>query len=174
VNKFNEIKNSVDIVQACQMYGVKLDRYNKGCCPFHTEKTPSFSVSQQKQLFKCFGCGKSGSVLDLVSTLFGLNILDSAKKINDDFHLRLDFEKPTQTAVNKHKQAQNEVEFFKQWEKETFDLLCDEFKHGTECKDKIEYYLDMFISGELDDKIWFYKNCKSVVKKLVNRQRKNN
>ena len=39
------------------------------CCPFHNEKTPSFYVSPSKGIFKCFGCGKSGSAVGFVTSL---------------------------------------------------------------------------------------------------------
>jgi len=55
----DEIKNSNDIVDVISQY-VTLKRSGrnfKGLCPFHREKTPSFLVSPDKQIFKCFGCG---------------------------------------------------------------------------------------------------------------------
>ena len=55
----------VDVIDA----RVKLKKQGKNfgaCCPFHNEKTPSFSVSQEKQFYHCFGCGVHGNVLDFV------------------------------------------------------------------------------------------------------------
>ena len=49
-------------------------------CPFHTEKTPSFAVSQDKQIFYCFGCGENGDVIDFVSLFFKVDF-DGACKI---------------------------------------------------------------------------------------------
>jgi DNA primase len=56
----DDILSSIDIVDVISRY-VPLKRAGSnysGCCPFHNEKTPSFMVSPQKQIFKCFGCGK--------------------------------------------------------------------------------------------------------------------
>ena len=55
----DEIRNSNDIVEVVSQY-VALKRSGRnyfGLCPFHNEKSPSFSVSQDKQIFHCFGCG---------------------------------------------------------------------------------------------------------------------
>ena len=54
----------------------------KGLCPFHNEKTPSFSICSKRQLFKCFGCGECGDSIALVSKLKGLNNYESALYIN--------------------------------------------------------------------------------------------
>lgn len=44
----------------------------KGCCPFHTEKTPSFTVNDEKNFYKCFGCGAYGDVYDFLRELYGM------------------------------------------------------------------------------------------------------
>ena len=60
-----------------------------GLCPFHNEKTPSFTVYNETQSFYCFGCGAHGSVIDFVMMYFGLSFKDALDKINEDFSLGL-------------------------------------------------------------------------------------
>ena len=64
----NDLLARVDIVDVIDRRVTlkKAGKDYKACCPFHDEKTPSFTVSQQKQLFHCFGCGMSGSALTFV------------------------------------------------------------------------------------------------------------
>lgn len=67
----DEIKNSNDIVDVISQY-VILKRSGRnffGLCPFHKEKSPSFSVSPDKQIFHCFGCGVGGNVIHFVSKI---------------------------------------------------------------------------------------------------------
>ena len=51
----------------------------KGCCPFHTDRSPSFTIFKGGHRFYCFGCGASGDVLDYVSRTYGLNIIEAAQ-----------------------------------------------------------------------------------------------
>lgn len=62
-------KMDTDIVEVIKSDGIELRWNGKnwfGCCPFHDEKTASFSVSPQKQIFHCFGCGIGGDVIEYV------------------------------------------------------------------------------------------------------------
>ena len=55
-----------------------------GLCPFHGEKTPSFSVNQSKQIFYCFGCGKGGDVVKFTMEYENLTFLEAVRKLADE------------------------------------------------------------------------------------------
>jgi len=68
MDQVEEIKSKVDMVELVQEY-VPLKRAGrnfKGLCPFHGEKTPSFMVNPELQIFKCFGCNLGGDISTLV------------------------------------------------------------------------------------------------------------
>ena len=64
---YTKVLDRVDIVDVIGKYvPLKKNGSNyKACCPFHQENTPSFVVSQTKQIFKCFGCGVAGNALSV-------------------------------------------------------------------------------------------------------------
>jgi DNA primase len=78
----DQVKSSVDIVRVIGEY-MRLRRASpqryQGLCPFHTEKTPSFSVYVDKQRYKCFGCGESGDVIKFIQEIQGLTFWESLK-----------------------------------------------------------------------------------------------
>lgn len=77
----DEIKNSNDIVDIVSQY-VRLKRTGSnysGLCPFHSEKSPSFFVSPNKQIFHCFGCGVGGNVFHFISKIEGINFRESVQ-----------------------------------------------------------------------------------------------
>ena len=69
-----ELLNRVDIVELIneRVPLKKTGKNYQACCPFHREKTPSFSVSPSKQFYKCFGCGAYGNAIGFVMTLEGI------------------------------------------------------------------------------------------------------
>src|SRR4051812_6688647 len=77
----DDVKNQSDIVRVISDYVTlkKRGANHMACCPFHSEKTPSFSVSQPKGLYKCFGCGAGGSVFDFVMRIEGCQFPESVR-----------------------------------------------------------------------------------------------
>jgi len=78
------LKSQVDIVRVISEYGVRLRRVGlrySGLCPFHSEKTPSFSVSEEHQFYKCFGCDAKGDVIKFVMSIEGLTFWESLRKL---------------------------------------------------------------------------------------------
>ena len=88
-----EIKNRLDIVDVVQRYVVlkKSGANHMGCCPFHKEKTPSFSVNRAKGIFKCFGCGEGGDAISFLMKIQGKNF----KEVIEDEAKTLGIELPT-------------------------------------------------------------------------------
>src|SRR5437867_3997308 len=64
--RVREANNLVDVIQAAVGKLTRAGRNLKCCCPFHNEKTPSFSINPEGQYFHCFGCGKSGDIFTFV------------------------------------------------------------------------------------------------------------
>lgn len=80
-----EIKNKADIVSIISSYVPlkKKGRNYLGLCPFHQEKTPSFTVSPEKDLWHCFGCGVGGNVLSFVMKIENLSFVESIKLLGE-------------------------------------------------------------------------------------------
>ena len=81
----DEIKSSNDIVDTISQY-VTLKRSGRnffGLCPFHKEKSPSFSVSPDKQIFHCFGCGVGGNVIHFISKIENLDFRETIEFLAD-------------------------------------------------------------------------------------------
>ena len=76
----DELVDRNDIVDVVSGY-VRLSKRSGanqfGLCPFHSEKTPSFSVNQEKQIYHCFGCGKGGSVINFIMEIENLGYRDA-------------------------------------------------------------------------------------------------
>ena len=78
-----EIKSRLDIVEIVSEY-VKLKRNGRtfwGCCPFHNEKTPSFSVSPERQTYHCFGCGKGGDIFSFIMETEHLEFREALERL---------------------------------------------------------------------------------------------
>lgn len=90
-NVLDEIRDRADIVDLIGGY-VDLKRSGSnymGLCPFHSEKTPSFSVSPSKGIFKCFGCGVGGDVITFIMKRENLGFREAVEFLADKYNIRL-------------------------------------------------------------------------------------
>ena len=106
--KISEIINRADILEIISEVVVlkKSGKNYIGLCPFHSEKTPSFTVSQEKQLFHCFGCGVGGNVFKFIKKQQGLTFPEAARMLSRRYNVAL----PTQKMTPDQKKAIKERE----------------------------------------------------------------
>lgn len=109
-DKITEIKNRADILDIVSEAVLlkKAGRNYVGLCPFHSEKTPSFTVSPDKQIFYCFGCGEGGNVFSFLMKLEGLSFPESVKQLAGRYGIDI----PSQSLTPAQKQQMSEKERF--------------------------------------------------------------
>ena len=103
IEKVKEENDIVDVISDV----VRLKRTGKnysGLCPFHHEKTPSFSVSQDKQIFKCFGCGETGNVISFVMKNKSMTFPEAVGYLADRANITLEFEDKKLSVIQKKKE----------------------------------------------------------------------
>lgn len=92
------VKSKVDIVEVISSYVPlkKAGRNMSGLCPFHTEKTPSFMVSVERQAFKCFGCGEGGDVFTFLEKVEGWDFRETLEELAKRAGVKLKAFEPTE------------------------------------------------------------------------------
>lgn len=104
--KIEEIRNAADIVDIISGF-VQLKKRGKnfiGLCPFHQEKTPSFTVSQDKQIYHCFGCGNGGNAFKFLMEFKSISFVEAVEEIADHVGIKIQYDKEINDA------QQNELE----------------------------------------------------------------
>jgi DNA primase len=148
--KINEIRHAIDIADVIGDY-VQLKKQGRnyfGLCPFHGENTPSFSVSSDKQIYHCFGCGAGGNVFSFLMEIDGLSFQEAAAKLAERANIHLDIEAAPlkKKAVPEHFQQMVEAH----------DLLRKFYHHllvnTDEGQHALEYLLNRGISQESIEK----------------------
>ncbi len=106
--KIEEIRSTADIVDIISGY-VQLKKQGKtfrGLCPFHQEKTPSFHVSQDKQIFKCFGCQAGGNVFKFLMEFKSISFIEAVEEVADTVGITIQKEDSASAELK------NELEIF--------------------------------------------------------------
>lgn len=87
-----EVKSKINIIDLIGTYTPlkKSGKNHKGLCPFHSEKTPSFMVSEDLQRYRCFGCGKSGDIFNFIIDIEGVEFADALKVLAERAGVKLD------------------------------------------------------------------------------------
>jgi DNA primase len=89
----DEIKRRNDLCEVVIEHGIQLKRKGKyyfGICPFHQERNPSFTVSRDAGLFRCFGCGAGGDVIGFVARLHGVSFPSALRILADRAGVRIE------------------------------------------------------------------------------------
>jgi len=106
-SKIEEIRTSVNIVDIISEF-VQLRKRGKnyvGLCPFHSEKTPSFTVSDEKQIFHCFGCHTGGNVFKFLTEYHKISFLEAVQELAEQQGIAIEFDK----AEYSEQQSEQEV-----------------------------------------------------------------
>lgn len=100
-NSINEVKSKMDVLEIVGEV-VKLKKVGsdyKGLCPFHDEKTASFSVTPAKHMYKCFGCGKSGDAITFVMESQKLTFLEAVKVLATRYSVKIEEDAPNRPKI---------------------------------------------------------------------------
>lgn len=108
-NTIHEVQERADIEEVVGDY-VSLKKKGQNlwaCCPFHEEKTPSFSVAPNKGIYKCFGCGKAGDSIQFIMDLDGLSFPEAIKQLAEKYGIAIeeDEQLPEQQQVYNEKES---------------------------------------------------------------------
>ena len=169
MSQTDEIKSKIDIVELIREYiQIKASGVNfSATCPFHQEKTPSFIVSPEKQIWHCFGCGKGGDIFSFIMEMEGLEFKEALQLLADKAGVDL---RNTNFQDNSRKRKLLNI---LKLASDYYARLLNQDKAGEDCK---EYLIKRSLSRETisqwsigysrntwDDLIKYLKNQKSMI-----------
>ncbi len=194
MNIYQTVKESVTTRKAAVKYGLKVTRNGMANCPFHNDRHPSMKVDKG---FCCFACGAKGDVITFVADLFNLSPYEAAKKLAKDFQISIKRNARSNHFNCKKKKSVTRTLYqteqgLERWERECIAILSDYLRTLNEWKvryapknpgeewnekfmeacQKIElvnYYLDILLDGELQDRIEFLLDKGKEVKEIEKR-----
>jgi len=145
-NAIEEIKARIDLADLISSYGIKTRRSGSNymaCCPFHHEKTPSFSIQPGKGFYHCFGCGESGDCIKFVQKQEGLTFIEAAKKLAAQCGVEIEEEEDVQAGARKRLYALHAelAQFFRR---------C--LKEAKEAARAREYLKSRDLDGEIEER----------------------
>lgn len=120
-----QIRSQSDIVDVISDY-IQLTKRGRnwfGLCPFHGENTPSFSVSQDKQIFHCFGCGAGGNAITFVMDIENIPFPDAVVKLGNRVGIHLDIQSTSITKENQSYSKKEEIML------EAHEFVADFYHH---------------------------------------------
>ena len=139
-----EVRSNNDIVDIISQYVVlkRSGRNYFGLCPFHKEKSPSFSVSPDKQIFHCFGCGAGGNVFHFISKIENVNFIESMQILADRVGMQL----PTLDSNEDSKKQELKAKVYK------INEIAAEFYHENLYKPTSKIAQDYVKKRKMDNK----------------------
>ncbi len=117
-----------------------------GLCPFHGEKSPSFSVSPTKQFYHCFGCGKNGNVISFLMDHLGMTFLEAVNDLSQQYGLQVPEDNSSpQDRIRAAEERQRHVSL-----SDVLERAAEAYrKHLKESKKAVAYFKERGVSGEI-------------------------
>lgn len=139
MNEIEDIKRKIDIVDLISQYlTIKKSGANyKAPCPFHREKTPSFMVSPEKQIYKCFGCNEGGDIFSFVMKMEGLEFVEALRMLADRAGIVLSKSK-SKEEYKKEKDTKSRIYKINELSAKVFHKLLLESKTAEEARNYLE------------------------------------
>ena len=171
---FQQIKETLSPEEVARFYGFEPNQSGFICCPFHTEKTPSLKLYENG--FHCFGCGAGGSIIDFTALLFGIDAIGAAQRLNADFSLRLELDRPPGNDLHSERLARRR---FSEWRERILltitlclrranlaDLAApsDAEAIAVVYREALESWYDALLHGNLDEQMSVFRNREGVVR----------
>ncbi len=138
-----EIKNRLNIVDVIATY-IRLDKAGKdykAVCPFHSEKTPSFFVSEDKQIWHCFGCGEGGDIFGFVMKIEGVEFKESLRMLAEKAGVQLSGRSFDKTESDKKERIYAILQH-------TADKWHEDLLHTEQGKQALEYLRSRTVTGD--------------------------
>lgn len=149
-NVIEEVRSKTNIIDIVDQY-VELSKSGSnlfGLCPFHDEKTPSFSVNENKQIFHCFSCGRGGNVFKFLMDLKGLSFPESVIEVADNQNISL----PDDYTSNFKPEVDSTDKSLMQYHQDTVDLYHHILVNTDLGKSALRYLHERKISDEMIEK----------------------
>ena len=149
-DKILEIKNAADIVETVSEV-VHLKKAGKnfvGLCPFHTEKTPSFTVSPEKQIFYCFGCGAGGNIFSFLMKNDGLAFPEAARSLARKYGINI----PRRNLTPEQKKQMGERESLLKINRQAMDFFSQSLRHSPAGQAAMTYLNKRGLSADIIDR----------------------
>ena len=134
----DDVKNQSDIVRVVSDY-VSLKKRGanyQACCPFHSEKTPSFNVHPGKGIYKCFGCGAGGSAFDFVMRIEGCSFPEAVRIVAEKSGIPIPVVSETEE-YEKTAKDREAVLKLNEWAAEFFELQYTDDETGAAARDYV-------------------------------------
>ena len=195
---FDEVKERVTAREVMERAGIVFNRNNMCRCPFHQDKTASMKVKPTDKKYFCFGCGEKGDAIDFVAKYYNRSPREAAMQIADEFGIIYDSSvrsppKPVrrekspmqileETKTKTYRVLSDYLHLLKEWKvnyapKTLEEEWKAEFIEACQQTERINYYLDLLVFGELQDRIEFLLDSGKDVKRIEERMeeyRRNN
>lgn len=125
----------------------KAGRNHQACCPFHNEKTPSFSVSQEKQFYYCFGCGAKGNVLSFLMEYDRLEFVEAVEELAKEYGMTVPREQGSKPGFTPQQKNDREQDY--QLMEDVARYYQHQLKHADNAADVIAYLKSRGLNGDI-------------------------